>query len=206
MKCHKYDFYRNRALIEIKPAQSGSRLGFALKVKRKSLNHPTILFSGGYARAEWGSMMGGLSRCALFDENGNLYKDDFIIAGGRPVYIFPLTAKTEWVQGGDTLSLVVRVYDPSKNRTVHLQTIPNIPRGFVGTFGYPKEPKPSFDWEATIQVIAEGLERQEVQRFYLALQTVITRLDPNTPLDNTPFWFELKAMREPKRRQGRHRP
>ncbi len=136
----KYESYRNRPIIEISAAFSGDRLGFSLKVKRKSLNHPHVLFYGGYTRTNWGY----LHPCDLYDEDGNIYKDDLIIAGGKPVCIYPLLVKRELQdEEGNMMSATVHVLDPQGEpayRDILTQKLPSIPKEGDYAFVYPKEP------------------------------------------------------------------
>ncbi len=185
---------RKRAEIEITPATSGERLGFQIRAKRKTLNHPQILFYGGWTRLEWGGA--DLHPCDLYDENGNSYKDDFILVG-RPVRIFPLIAEKEFYDSGDTFSVSVKVIDLATKREVITNTLSEIPKVSNIVLGPKDEPKPSSETQISIQVIADGLNREEIQRFHLALETMVSMLGPKHRLDEAIVHNTLLIKREP---------
>ena len=182
---NKYSSLRDRQQIDITPVDGTSqqpRLGFQLRVKKKSLDHPRVLFFGGYATKKSGP--GELHICDLYDENGNIYKDDFISAGGRPVRIYPLLAKHELGENG----VKITVTDVVTRREVLSQYLPT--KG-VGSPVYSFAKEASENSFATIQISAHGLEREEVRRFKLGLVSNITKLGSETVL-----WYSLKAEKE----------
>ena len=191
-----YEARRNRPIVEASSTTAGDRLGFSLKVRRRSLNHPRILFYGGYTRSEW---QGDLHPCDLCDENGDPYKEDFVIAGGLPVCIFPLVVKREREELGDKVKFTIHVIDPKFTyRDFITQEIPPIPKNLNGALSYPREPTPSNDKYATIRILAEGLERVEIQRFYVALETIVSGYLSGDSESSFNFGHRLIVKREPR--------
>jgi hypothetical protein len=194
-----YETRRNRPIIEFAPTTSGDRLGFFLSVKRKTLEHPRILFYAGNSRYSFGEKF---QHCDLYDEDGNLYKDDFIIAGDRPVAIYPLLATRVLKTEGNRVSVTIRIIDAKSRRDFIEEFLPPLPKSGNYAFSFPKEPKPSNDHYAIIQISAQGLDREEIQRYRVGLSSLMSGLTGN-PYDTESeatllFHHELVIKKEPR--------
>lgn len=188
-----YTEHRRGARIEIKSIEHGDKLGFEINVKNRTLNHPRIFFYGGWARPERGF---DFRPCELYDKDGYLYKDDFILVG-RPVRILPMQAERTFEDEGESIRVRIAVKDVSTGREILKMAIPSLPKAHNLTGTYPKEPKVNPYHQVSIQITADGLERDELQRFRLGLEALILMQYPIAGPDATHVIPRLLIEREP---------
>ena len=189
----RYTEHRRGARIEIKGMESGDKLGFEINVKNRTLNHPRVFFYGGWARPERGF---DFRPCELYDKDGYPYKDDFILVG-RPVRIFPMQAEKVYEDEGESIRIRIGVKDIRTNREVLNMVIPSLPKAYNLGVTYPKEPKVHPHHQISIQITADGLERDELQRFRLGLEAIILMQYPRANPDATYVTPRLLIKREP---------
>jgi hypothetical protein len=184
---------RKRAEIEITKAESGDRLGFEIKVKKKTLNHPRIYFYAGWARPERGF---DFQPCDLYDKDGNNYKDDFILVG-RPIRIFPMLTEKAFRDEGEAIKISITVIDAATKREILSLPVPSLPKATNLGVTYPREPKVDPYKQVSIQITGEGLEKDSLQRFRLGLEAIIFMQYPLPSPEAVHVFPRLLIQREP---------
>ena len=189
----RYTEHRRGARIEIKGIESGDKLGFEINVKNRTLNHPRVFFYGGWARPERGF---DFRPCELYDKDGHPYKDDFVLVG-RPVRILPMQAEKVYEDEGESIRVRIRVKDVSTGREVLNMEIPRLPKVHNLGVTWPKEPKVHPHHQVSIQITADGLEKDDLQRFRLGLEAIIFMQYPLANPNATHVIPRLLIEREP---------
>lgn len=190
----EYREYRKRTKIEIEPRVIENRVGFAIRPKGGTLHRPQII----YCVVPQDPRMFS-HKCELYDEDGNIYKKDYIL-GGDSVCVFPFILKEKLEKSGEKYTLQVEVLEEStKSRRTELWFEAfTLPTGWNTVV--PKEHGNPI-WEATLRIYADGWGREQIHVLSLSLSVLLLNLRgppirPSSSIEDWTTHYTLSIKRQ----------